>query len=167
MHRLPVTKSEGSLGKKTSQSSLLSLCVNLLPWYVQTYACLDVVSGHTKENMVTGNHQDGFRETKLCLIYMTAFCHKMPGFVDERSLVSPTLILGILNNLSCSIFAPNLIQVTAWMGKLLADKKAQTSLSQAQTAAFKASLSAHGYKVNRLGTQSCLISFTVAGQSTQ
>lgn len=60
---------------------------------------------------------------------LTAFCHKMSGFVDERSLVSPTLILEILKNLSHSIFAPNLIQVTAGIGKLLADKKAQISLS--------------------------------------
>lgn len=56
MCRLPVAKSEGSLGKETSQSSLLSLFVSLLPQYVQTYACLDVISGHMKEKMLIGNH---------------------------------------------------------------------------------------------------------------
>lgn len=101
MHRLPVTKYEGSPGKKTPQSSLLSLFVNLFPQYVQTCACLDVISGLMKEEMVTGNHQDGFTEVKSCLTNMIAFCHKMTGFVDERSLV--------LNRLSHSIFEPNLI----------------------------------------------------------
>lgn len=91
-------------------------------------ACLDVISGHIKEKLVTGKHQDAFTDVKSCLNNMIAFCHKMTGFVDGRSLVSLTLTLGILKNLSRSIFAPYLIQVTAWMGKLLADKKAQTSL---------------------------------------
>lgn len=90
MHRLPATKSEGLLGKKTSQSSQFSLFVNLLPQYFLTYACLDVISGHIKENMVI---QDGFTEVKSFLTNMIAFCHKITGYVDERSLVSPTLIL--------------------------------------------------------------------------
>lgn len=76
-----------------------------------------------KEKMVIGNHQDIFTDVKSHLTNMIAFCYKMTGFVDERSFVSSTLILGTLNNLSRSIFVPSLILVTAWMGKLLTDKK--------------------------------------------
>lgn len=105
-----VTKSEGSLGKKASQSSLLSLFVSLLPQYVQTYAHMDVISGRMKEKVVTGNHQHGFTKVKSCLTNMIALCHKMIGFVDERrSVVSSTLILARLNTVSHSIFAPNVI----------------------------------------------------------
>lgn len=124
MPRLPVTKSEGSLGKKTSQSSLLCLLIYFHSMFRHMPACLDVISGHIKEKLITGNHQDAFTEVKSCLTNMIAFCHKITGFVDERSLlVSLTLILGILKHLSHSTFVPNLMQVIAWVGKLLADKK--------------------------------------------
>lgn len=79
-----VSKSEGSLGKKASQSSLLSLFVSLLPQDVQTCAHLDVISGHMKEKAAIRNHQHGFTKVKSCLTNMIALCHKMMGFVDER-----------------------------------------------------------------------------------
>jgi len=56
MNYAQVTMPERSLGKKAPQSSLLPLFVSLLPQHAQTQAHVDVISGHMKEKVVTGNH---------------------------------------------------------------------------------------------------------------
>lgn len=100
MHRLPHLRDHWGR-KHHSLTYFHCLLVYVLPQYVQTYAHLNVISGHMKEKLVIWNPQHGFIKVKSCMSNVIVPCHKMMGSVDEKiSVVPPTWILASLNNVS-------------------------------------------------------------------